>query len=104
MRIRYCEYRVAPSDGASPTWTNLMTEMLTFKRLERTVNLIARHPFYPGKPEAVHDCLDDLEDRYRDGSLTHEQKSILVSLLTTEDANSIEPTESDCYPRHHRSS
>ncbi|SIN79910.1 hypothetical protein SAMN05444166_0926 [Singulisphaera sp. GP187] len=81
-----------------------MTEMLTFKRLERTVNLIARHPFYPGKPEAVHDCLDDLEDRYRDGSLTHEQKSILVSLLTTEDANSIEPTESDCYPRHHRSS
>ncbi|WP_020466744.1 hypothetical protein [Singulisphaera acidiphila] len=78
--------------------------MPTFKRLERTVNLIARHPFYPGKPEAVHDCLDDLEERYRDGSLTHEQKSILVSLLTAEDDNAIEPTESDRPTRSRHSS
>ncbi|AGA29199.1 hypothetical protein Sinac_5045 [Singulisphaera acidiphila DSM 18658] len=81
-----------------------MTQMPTFKRLERTVNLIARHPFYPGKPEAVHDCLDDLEERYRDGSLTHEQKSILVSLLTAEDDNAIEPTESDRPTRSRHSS
>ena len=81
-----------------------MTQTPTFKRLERTVNLIARHPYYPGKPEAVHDCLDDLEERYRDGSLTHEQKSILVSLLTSEDDNSSEPADGDCSTRTHRSS
>lgn len=81
-----------------------MTQMPTFKRLERTVNLIARHPFYPGKPEAVHDCLDDLEERYRDGSLTHEQKSILVSLLTSEDDNAIEPAEDDHPTQSHHSS
>ncbi|WP_406699734.1 hypothetical protein V5E97_12830 [Singulisphaera sp. Ch08] len=81
-----------------------MTETPTFKRLERTVNLIARHPFYPGKSEAVHDCLDDLEERYRDGSLTHEQKSVLVSLLTSEDSNSIEPSKAERSLRTHRSS
>lgn len=82
-----------------------MTQTLTFIRLERTVSLIARHPFYPGKPEAVHDCLDDLEERYRDGSLTHEQKSILVSLLTAEDDRPLESAADDRSPQsNHRPS
>ena len=75
--------RTEPS--SSPPWTSSMTETLTFKRLERTISLIARHPFYPGKGEVVHECLDDLEERYREGLLTDEQKSILVSILTTDE-------------------
>jgi hypothetical protein len=61
-----------------------MTETTAFMRLERTISLIARHPFYPGKSEIVHDCLDDLEDRYREGLLTYEQKAILASILTAD--------------------
>ena len=64
-----------------------MTETITFTRLERTISLIARHPFYPGKSEVVDECLDDLEERYREGLLTHEQKTILVLILTTEESN-----------------
>jgi hypothetical protein len=63
-----------------------MTESTTFTRLERTISLIARHPFYPGKNEIVHDCLDDLEDRYREGLLTYEQKATLASILTADDS------------------
>lgn len=61
-----------------------MTQTLTFKRLERAISLIARHPFYPGKNEVVQDCLDELEERYREGSLTQEQKLLLISQLKPE--------------------
>jgi hypothetical protein len=62
-----------------------MIEIPLFQRLERAVNLIARHPFYPGKQEALDDCLEDLEERFRAGSLTYDQKTTLIALLYSED-------------------
>ena len=62
-----------------------MTEIHAFQRLERAVNLIARHPFYPGKQDAVHDCLNYLEERFLQGTLTLEQKSRLIAILLPQD-------------------
>jgi hypothetical protein len=61
-----------------------MTEIPLYQRLERAVTLIARHPFYPGKQEALDDCVLDLEERSREGSLTPDQKSKLIALLYSE--------------------
>lgn len=58
-----------------------MSETQVFQRLERAIGLIAGHPFYPGKQEALEDCLDDLEERYRQGTLTEDEKTRLVAIL-----------------------
>jgi hypothetical protein len=62
-----------------------MTETTLFERLEQAINLIARHPFYPGKQDAVADCREDLEERVRGGSLTRDQKARLVAILESAD-------------------
>lgn len=64
-----------------------MTETPTFLRLESAIRMIARHPFYPGKDDVVLDCLDDLEERCREGSLTLEQKTLLTEILTADGAS-----------------
>jgi hypothetical protein len=61
-----------------------MSETPLYQRLERAVTMIARHPFYPGKQEALDDCVSDLEERSRDGSLTPDQTSKLIALLYSE--------------------
>jgi hypothetical protein len=52
-----------------------------FRMLERTADLIARHPAYPGKGEAVRRCREDIEQRFRRGSLTEEQRDRLMAIL-----------------------
>jgi hypothetical protein len=58
-----------------------------FERLERTVGLIKRHPYYPGKELLLDECLEDIDDRYRQGRLTAEQRGLLRGVLLEEALN-----------------
>jgi hypothetical protein len=53
----------------------------SFERLEQVVTIIAQHADYPGKREAVAECLDDIEDRWVRGLLTLEQRFGLCATL-----------------------
>ena len=55
--------------------------MTDFERLERTTDVIARHPYYPGKHEAVQECLGEIEDHCRQGHLSYEQRTRLLAIL-----------------------
>lgn len=52
-----------------------------FRRLKQTTDIIAKHPDYPGKDKAVECCLRDIEDRWRSGMLTGDQKDALIAIL-----------------------
>jgi hypothetical protein len=52
-----------------------------FDRLEQTVGMIKRHPYYPGKELVLDECLEDIDDRYRQGRLTAEQRGRLRDIL-----------------------
>jgi hypothetical protein len=56
-----------------------------FRLLERTTNLIAHHSTFPGKDEAVKRCREDIEQRYRLGMLTVEQRDRLLAILDDEE-------------------
>jgi hypothetical protein len=58
---------------------NIMT--YEFDRLEQTVGMIKRHPYYPGKELVLDECLEDIDDRYRQGRLTAEQRGRLRDIL-----------------------
>jgi hypothetical protein len=53
----------------------------SFERLEQATTIIARRAQYPGKREIVAECLDDVEDRWRRGQLTLEQRFRLSAIL-----------------------
>lgn len=63
-----------------------MSEAHMFNRLEQAMSLIARHPFYPGKQQVIDECLEELGERVRQGTLTVEQHGQLVGILTAETA------------------
>ncbi len=52
-----------------------------FERLEQTVGMIKRHPYYPGKEALLDECLEDIDERYRSGRLTAEQRGRLRDIL-----------------------
>jgi hypothetical protein len=52
-----------------------------FERLEQTVGMIKRHPYYPGKELVLDECLEDIDERYRLGRLTDEQRGRLREIL-----------------------
>jgi hypothetical protein len=49
--------------------------------LIRTVNLFARHPDFPGKSNAMIECVEDIEERSREGRLSPEQRDELLAIL-----------------------
>ena len=51
--------------------------------LVRVVNMIARHPDYPGKKDAVNECVVDLVERSREGRLSPMQRAELLDILLT---------------------
>jgi hypothetical protein len=53
----------------------------SFERLEQAVTIIAQHADYPGKREAVAECMDDIEDRWSQGLLTLGQRFRLSAIL-----------------------
>ena len=59
----------------------MMPKQTSFERLERAVTIIALHPDYPGKHEAIAECLEDIEGRWRRGQLSLQQRLRLLSLL-----------------------
>ncbi len=55
--------------------------MIEYSRLQRTLAMIANHPYYPGKAETIQECLDDLDAHYRKGEINLEQRSRLTTIL-----------------------
>lgn len=53
-----------------------------FRRLEQATGLIARHPDYPGKDEAVRLCREDIREH---ACLTTEQRARLLAILGDDD-------------------
>jgi hypothetical protein len=52
-----------------------------YERLTYTVGMIKRHPYYPGKELVLDQCLEDIDDRFRTGRLTAEQRHRLRGIL-----------------------
>lgn len=52
-----------------------------FERLQHTVGMIKRHPYYPGKELVLDECLEDIDERFRRGRLTAEQRGCLREIL-----------------------
>ncbi len=63
------------------TLTMMNTMPCEFERLEQTVGMIRRHPYYPGKEVLLDECLEDIDDRFRAGRLTAEQRGRLREIL-----------------------
>jgi hypothetical protein len=67
--------------------TTMMTLLPEFERLEQTIGMIQRHPYYPGKEQVVDECLRDIDERHRLGWLTDEQRGRLRALLGEPNCN-----------------
>jgi hypothetical protein len=67
--------------GAADTAMAIDTMTHEFERLEHTVGMIKRHPDYPGKELVLDECLEDIDERYRRGRLTAEQRGRLRHVL-----------------------
>jgi hypothetical protein len=52
-----------------------------FERLLLSVERIARHAEYPGKDQAVEQCLEDIDDLVEAQRITHEQRESLRTVL-----------------------
>ena len=58
-----------------------MKDISYFERLEESVGLIVRHPYFPGKRAAVEQCAGDIHEMIRTGRLSGEQGGILLDLV-----------------------
>lgn len=58
-----------------------MNNISYFERLEESVGLIVRHPYFPGKPAAVEQCAGEIDELIRTGRLTGEQGGRLLDLV-----------------------
>jgi hypothetical protein len=54
-----------------------------FERLVESVTLIARHPDYPTKSQALDRCREDVEELIRAGRITVAQAEVLLEILDT---------------------
>jgi hypothetical protein len=70
-----------PIQDAATRTTAIDTMTQEFERLEHTVGMIRRHPYYPGKELLLDECLEDIDDRFRRGRLTAEQRGRLRHVL-----------------------
>jgi len=67
------------------SFSRMYSSRQLYARLERTTNLIARHPDFPGKAEAVLRCREDIEARFHQGILTVEERTRLLAILDGRD-------------------
>ena len=56
-----------------------------FEKLVGTLSRIASHSYYPGKEDAVEQCLEEVEEIRLSGQITAEQSAILRDLLLGEE-------------------
>lgn len=68
----------------SQTTARCGASTVEFEGLVRVVGLFARHPDFPGKSDAVEECVEDIEERSRAGRLTPSQRSRLLDILFSE--------------------
>jgi hypothetical protein len=72
----------SPLDRLSSRTRNIpMNALSYFERLTATAQMIARHAYYPGKDQAVHHCIEDIEDLLLAGRITPEQRDVLRGVL-----------------------
>lgn len=55
--------------------------MAYFERLIASTERIAHHASFPGKGEAVEQCLEDIDDLMLAGRITAEQRDVLCEIL-----------------------
>jgi hypothetical protein len=67
------------------------TSAKEYQGLVRAVNLIARHPDFPGKRDAVKECVSDILERSIRGRLSPVQRVELLSILLADDPLRDEP-------------
>jgi len=58
-----------------------MNGLSYFDRLIASAKMIARHAYYPGKDQAVGQCMEDIEDLLLAGRITPEQGDELRGVL-----------------------
>jgi hypothetical protein len=58
-----------------------MNDASYFDRLVETTSLIVRHPDYPGKPEALDLCGQEIEELIESGRITASQADLLRDIL-----------------------
>jgi hypothetical protein len=63
------------------------TSAVEFQGLVRVVGMIARHPDFPGKQDAVRECVSDIVDRSRQGRLSPVQRAELLRILLSPGAD-----------------
>jgi hypothetical protein len=88
---RFCnvtsrDAREAAAQAASPPTfltdeDTPMRDLAYFERLVRTVEMIARHAHYPGKQQAVEQCIEDVAELSRVGRITAEQSDLLLGII-----------------------
>ncbi|MBV8233209.1 MAG: hypothetical protein JO329_24790 [Planctomycetaceae bacterium] len=59
----------------------MMSNSVLFERLVKSAERIARHTCYPGKQQAVEQCVEDVEDLSRAGQITAAQSEVLRDIL-----------------------
>ncbi len=52
-----------------------------YQGLVRTLTRIAQHPNYEGKKETLDECVEEIEERCREGRLAPWQRSALIDIL-----------------------
>ena len=57
----------------------------TYQRLVEVTGTIARHADFPGKPDAIRLCREDIRERCLRGGLSPEQADRLTATLSSED-------------------
>ena len=66
------------------TASSSQSQVLVFRRLERTSLMIAAYPDFPGKDGVLERCRDDVEQRFQQGTLTWDQRVRLLAILEDE--------------------
>lgn len=59
-----------------------MTQLSYFERLLESVDLIARHAYYPGKHAVVAQCAEEIADLRHSGRITGDQEELLRDILS----------------------
>ena len=67
--------------GRLTPWTAMLTMLPEFERLEQTIDMIRRHPYYPGKELLMDECLEDIDERCRLGRITEVERGRLRDSL-----------------------
>ncbi len=58
-----------------------MSNSAFFERLVQSAERISRHVYYPGKQQAVEQCVEDVEELSRLGRITAAQSEVLLDIL-----------------------